>query len=179
MKPQEFYLILKDAMDSFEAWYAEEKPEGDKETLQKLYTDVHVGLVARVSAMLQDGLEEAGEDDEAVQDGEGLEAYLNRQIDRKISAYANDLVYRPMVESLENYNELAMQQIRLILSAYSGKEIKSDEDDDGITGIESEMRHKVFDGTIAGIAACKKGELSKEGLVRTFRALADFYEKEV
>ncbi|MCR5725600.1 MAG: hypothetical protein K6G80_10995 [Treponema sp.] len=117
-------------------------------------------LVARVSALLQDGLEESGDDDEPARDGEGLEAYLSRQIEQKISAYANDVVYGPMVESLENYHELAMRQIRLILGSYSGKVIKSDDDDDGVEGEKSEMRHKVFDGTLAGIAACKKDTLT-------------------
>lgn len=42
-----------------------------------------------------------------------------------------------------------------------------------------EARHRVFDGTISAIGFVKDGTLNKNTLVNTFRALADFYEKEL
>lgn len=68
--------------------------------------------------------------------------------------------------------------ILTILQAYGEKELKIYDDDDGIGGEETAVRHLVFDNVLAGIGTVRNGTLNKDAVVRTFRALADFYETE-
>ena len=179
MCPKEFAMIMKDALDEFENWYAEScsNKEADKESLQEAYTHAHIGIVARLQRMMGDGFSE--DDDEKIPDGEAFESFIEKAFMRKVQEYATDIAMQPIMLSLEQHNELAMKQIRTILSAYSGKVIESDEDDDGIEGEEMEARHKVFDGTLSAIGFVKGGTLKKKAVADTFRALADFYEKEL
>lgn len=178
MCPKGFAMILKDALDAFETWYSEgcSNKEADKDSLQEAYTHAHIGIVARLQRMMGDGVTE--DDDEKIEDGEAFESFLEKAFIRKVREYAEDIAMQPIMLSLEQYNELAMKQIRTILSAYSGKIIESDEDDDGVEGEEMEARHKVFDGTLSAIGFVKDGTLNKKAVAATFRALADFYEKE-
>ena len=179
MCPKEFAMIFKDALDAFEIWYNEScsHKEADKDSLQEAYTHAHIGLVARLQRMMGDGFSE--DDDENIPDGEAFETFLEKAFMRKVHECASDITMQPIMLSLEQYNELAMKQIRTILSAYSGKVIESDEDDDGIEGEEMEARHRVFDGTLSAIGFVKGGTLKKKAVADTFRALADFYEKEL
>ncbi len=177
MCPKEFAMIFKDALDAFETWYNEScsHKEADKEALQEAYTHAHLGIVARLQRMMGDGFTE--DDDEEIKDGEAFESFLEKAFLRKVHECASDITMQPIMLSLEQYNELAMKQIRIILSAYSGKQIESNEDDDGIEGEEMEARHKVFDGTLSAIGFVKDGTLNKKAVANTFRALADFYEE--
>ena len=92
--------------------------------------------------------------------------------------WAEQLLHEPIQETVEKYNELFMKQVYIVMSAYSGKEIKSENDDDGIYGEENECRHQVFNNTFAAISCVKNGKLNKQAVANTFRALADFYEEE-
>ncbi|MBQ3825118.1 MAG: hypothetical protein II811_03165 [Spirochaetaceae bacterium] len=177
MCPKEFAMILKDALDAFETWYSEgcSNKEADKDSLQEAYTHAHIGIVARLQRMMGDGFSE--DDDEEIEDGEAFESFLEKAFMRKVQEYATDIAMQPIMLSLEQHNELAMKQIRAILSAYSGKVIEGDEDD-GIEGEEAEARHRVFDGTLSAIGFVKDGTLNKKAVAATFRVLADFYEKE-
>lgn len=170
-------MIFKDALDAFEIWYKEccSHKEADKDSLQEAYTHAHLGIVARLQKMMGDGFSE--DDDENIPDGEAFETFLEKAFMRKVQEYATDIAMQPIMLSLEQHNELAMKQIRTILSAYSGKVIESDED--GIEGEEMEARHKVFDSTLSAIGFVKDGTLNKKAVSDTFRALADFYEKEL
>ena len=178
MCPKEFAMIMKDALDEFENWYAEScsNKEADKESLQEAYTHAHIGIVARLQRMMGDGFSE--DDDEKIPDGEAFESFIEKAFMRKVQEYATDIAMQPIMLSLEQHNELAMKQIRTILSAYSGKVIEGNEDD-GIEGDEAEARHRVFDGTLSAIGFVKGGTLKKKAVADTFRALADFYEKEL
>lgn len=179
MCAEEFAMIMKDALDEFENWYATicKNKNADKDALCEAYTQAHIAFVSRIQQILGDGFFE--DSDEKTKEGEALEDWLSGAFTRKIQEYANDINVQPIMVSLENYKELTMKQIRLILSAYSGKVIENDEDDDGIEGEEMEARHRVFDGTLSAIAFVKDGTLDKAAVARTFRALADFYEKEL
>ena len=179
MSPKELAMITKDAIDSFESWYKDDctNKAADREALQEAYLMAHVGVVARVQMMMGDGFYE--DDDEKIPDGEALQTWLTNAFTRSIQQCAHDISVQPIMVSLKQYNELTMKQIRLILSAYSGKQIESDDDDDGVEGEEMEARHRVFDGTLSAIGFVKDGTLKKQALANTFRALADFYEKEI
>ena len=179
MCPNEFMMIMKDALDEFENWYREEcsHKEADKEALQEAYTHAHLGIVARLQMMLGDGFSE--DDDEKIPDGEAFESFIEKAFMRKVQEYATGIAMQPIMLSIVQHNELVMKQVRTILSAYSGKVIESDEDDDGIEGAEAEARHRVFDGTLSAIGFVKDGTLNKKSVSDTFRALADFYEKEI
>ena len=89
------------------------------------------------------------------------------------------MLKEPLRDALENHRELAMKQIYVILESYSGKKLSGPDGDDGIEGEEAQARHFVFDGTISAISSIKKGVLKKDAVVKTFRALADFYETEL
>ena len=177
MCPKELAMIMKDAFDEFEKWYAEgcSNKTVDKDALREAYTHSHLSVVSRIQMMMGDEFSE--DNDENIADGEALQTWLAGAFERSVQQCAQDINLRPIMASLENFNELSMKQIRFILSAYSGKQIEGEEDD-GIEGEESEARHRVFDGTIAGIGFVKDGTLNKKAVANTFRALADFYEQD-
>lgn len=116
--------------------------------------------------------------EEEIPEGQSIEAYLSGLFDRNVYNCARSIVTKPLADSFEAYKELTMKQIRLIMSAYSGKKIENDDDDDGIEGEEDMQRHTVFDSTFSAISLVKDGVLNKAGVARAFRALADFYEQE-
>lgn len=180
MCPKELAMIMKDAFDEFERWYSEgcSYKDVDKNALGEAYSHAHLSVVARIQQIMGDVFFE--DDDEKIPDGEALQTWLAGAFMRSVQQCAHDISVQPIMVSLEQYNELTMKQIRLILSAYSGKQIEGDEDV-GIegAGAEAEALHKVFDGTISAIGFVKDGTLNKAALVNTFHALADFYEKEL
>ena len=117
--------------------------------------------------------------EEEIPEGQSIEAYLSGLFDRNVYNCARSIVTKPLADSFEAYKELTMKQIRLIMSAYSGKKIENDDDDDGIEGEEDMQRHTLFDSTFSAISLVKDGVLNKAGVARAFRALADFYERMV
>lgn len=178
MKAKEMEMIMQECVADFDKWYEEgcKNKVVDKEVLFDAYMDAQISLVKHIQETLCDNFFE--DDGKEIKKGEGFSSWLLGAFTRRVHQCANNIIYSPMASSLENYHDLAMKQIKLILSAYSGKQIVNDDDDDGIEGEESEARHRVFDGTISAIAAVKEGILNKAALAKSFRALADFYEQE-
>lgn len=178
MTPQEFVCITRDSFAEFEKWYETEGKNGDKEALQKAYTAAYISLMARFSKWLDDRLFGNPDEKQNIPEGEAFDFYIQGAISRQVMKYARQLLHEPIQETVEKYNELFMKQVHVIMSAYSGKEIKTADDDDGIYGEENEQRHQVFDQTFAAISFVKDGKLKKQAVANTFRALADFYEQE-
>ena len=178
MNPHEFACITKDAIADFEKWYEKNGADGDREALQSAYLAAHASLIARFSKWLDDGLFANPDEPQNIPEGEGFDFYIQGAISRQVMKWARQLLNEPIQETVEKYNELFTRQVYVIMSAYSGKEIKSEEDDDGIYGEENEARHQVFNDTFAAISCIKSGKLNKQAVANTFRALADFYEEE-
>ena len=168
-------------MEAFEKWYEEhgkEFSESSKKDLKNVYLEAATSLLATMSGWLHDRLLKSDEDD-VMQEGAPLESYFQNAIDRLAVIYADEILKEPFRDALENHRELAMKQINVILESYSGKKLSGPDDDDGIEGEEAQARHLVFDGSLSALSSVKNGILKKDALVKTFRALADFYEKEV
>ena len=177
MNPQEFVCITKDAMDAFEKLYEGNSDKGEKEALQSAYLAASSSLMGRLTKWLDDSLYANPEEEVDIPEGQALDYYIRGALYRLARNCAKEMLSEPIQETIEKYNDLFMKQIYVILSAYSGKEIKNP-DDDGIYGEESDCRHLVFDNTLAAISCVKEGKLNKQALANTFRALADFYEKD-
>lgn len=181
MNPKEFVAITKYAMDEFEKWYELDgkNKEGSKEALKLAYLAASSSMLSKISIWVQDRLYSSDSEKDEIEENQAFETYIERAIYRLASNLADDMVNAPLRESLQDYKDLVMKQIFVILESYSGKKLSGYDDDDGIEGEEAEARHLAMDGTISAISSVKKGVLNKDGVVRTFRALADFYEKEI
>ena len=105
-------------------WYEKNGAGGDREALQSAYLAAHASLIARFSKWLDDGLFANPDEPQNIPEGEGFDFYIQGAISRQVMKWARQLLNEPIQESVEKYNELFMRQVYVIMSAYSGKEIK-------------------------------------------------------
>lgn len=136
----------------------------------------YASIVFDVQNAFKEWCKENNADSGKIEEGKGISTYIENSLD----AYVEHLS-GPQGESLtqisfEKYRDETFKMILTLLSSYSGKEIKTMDEDDGIVGEKSEMRHQIFDGTFGTVAATKSGVVGKEKVARAYRALADFFE---
>lgn len=177
MRPSEYASIIVDAQNSFKDWCKENNADsGDKNLLEAYMSGLNLALVEFGKAVGDRLYEDNAADSGKIEEGKGISTYM----ENCLSAYVERLS-EPKGESLtqisfEKYRDETFRMILTLLSSYSGKEIKTMDEDDGVEGEESEMRHQIFDGAFGTVAAIKSGVVGKEKVARAYRALADFFE---
>lgn len=183
MKPSEYAAIMADTFKAFESWCEENKADSKDKKLLEAFVGGENLVLVEFGKVAGDRLYSDGDSDEKIPEGEGISTYLKNALDLYVENLSasdsedSEQNAQSLTQiSFEKYQEETFKLILVLMSAYSGKEIKTMDEDDGIEGEESEMRHQIFDSFFGAIAAVKSGVMSKEKVARTCRALADFFE---